>query len=348
MDTLGPRLRQESEELGSTFEHVVEWSGVTEADIRAFEAVGKREKRRSTEYKTADFERLWPDLVVRSQVAGYVASSIMAANSVAPASWSLAVHPHLIRLSVGQVAVLEISGSKASVYTLREGAFSLETSRFEHVSWRTYPAIKKPTARFIAPLLWLRKLWPELHGPHLELVRVAAASKKRSPFQASHSVALVAWLSESHDRELPQPQFASAEQRIELGAESLDERRDRYLAEGLFEEILAMEGEEFLVLSRRQTRDAKLRDMKIAAAQKASPDGRLRCEVPGCNFDFEERYGDIGKGFAHVHHLRPLSTASQARETRLSELVIVCANCHAMIHRGKANRKLNGLIHPPQ
>ena len=30
----------------------------------------------------------------------------------------------------------------------------------------------------------------------------------------------------------------------------------------------------------------------------------LRCKV--CAFDFEERNGDPGRGFIHVHHTRPL------------------------------------------
>jgi predicted HNH restriction endonuclease len=50
-------------------------------------------------------------------------------------------------------------------------------------------------------------------------------------------------------------------------------------------------------------------------------------------FDFEARYGDLGKGFIHVHHLRPL--AAQGKEYELDpidDLRPVCLNCHAMIH----------------
>lgn len=53
-----------------------------------------------------------------------------------------------------------------------------------------------------------------------------------------------------------------------------------------------------------------------------------------CKFDFEEQFGDIGKGFIHVHHLtrmadRPKPYVIDGK----SELVPVCPNCHAMIHR---------------
>ena len=51
-------------------------------------------------------------------------------------------------------------------------------------------------------------------------------------------------------------------------------------------------------------------------------------------FDFEQTYGEIGKGFIHVHHLTPVS--SIGKEYRLNpqtDLVPVCPNCHNMLHR---------------
>ena len=56
------------------------------------------------------------------------------------------------------------------------------------------------------------------------------------------------------------------------------------------------------------------------------------CKV--CELDFESRYGHIGKGFIHVHHLRPLGRLkSSYRLDPLKDLVPVCPNCHAMLHR---------------
>jgi 5-methylcytosine-specific restriction protein A len=59
----------------------------------------------------------------------------------------------------------------------------------------------------------------------------------------------------------------------------------------------------------------------------------LRCEV--CGFDFFVTYGVLGRGFAECHHLVPLSALSCRRRTLLSELAIVCSNCHRMIHRAR-------------
>lgn len=70
-------------------------------------------------------------------------------------------------------------------------------------------------------------------------------------------------------------------------------------------------------------------------------DGRVSCEV--CNFDFLEFYGELGRGFAECHHIVPLAEAAFSRTTRLSDLAIVCANCHRMLHRGRPVLTVDGL-----
>jgi 5-methylcytosine-specific restriction protein A len=73
--------------------------------------------------------------------------------------------------------------------------------------------------------------------------------------------------------------------------------------------------------------------------------GRLICEVENCGFDFKERYGELGEGYAQVHHLAPLSSSPVGgRVVKLMDLAVVCANCHVMIHVGGENRPLKGLI----
>lgn len=57
-----------------------------------------------------------------------------------------------------------------------------------------------------------------------------------------------------------------------------------------------------------------------------------RCIV--CGFDFEATYGEIGKGFIHVHHLVPISSIGETyRLNPLTDLIPVCPNCHNMLHR---------------
>jgi 5-methylcytosine-specific restriction protein A len=86
------------------------------------------------------------------------------------------------------------------------------------------------------------------------------------------------------------------------------------------------------VLARRhlaRERNPKLRRRKINDVLRRL--GYLACEV--CGFDFERTYGDRGTGYAECHHVVPLHV-SGATTTRLRDLVILCANCHRMIHRG--------------
>jgi 5-methylcytosine-specific restriction protein A len=52
-----------------------------------------------------------------------------------------------------------------------------------------------------------------------------------------------------------------------------------------------------------------------------------------CKFDFEKRYGAIGKGFIHIHHLKPMASVRAMHDVSVDELVPVCANCHAMLHQ---------------
>ena len=54
-----------------------------------------------------------------------------------------------------------------------------------------------------------------------------------------------------------------------------------------------------------------------------------------CNFDFEKKFGEHGKGFIHVHHLTPLADIGEHYEVDpIKDLRPVCPNCHAMLHRG--------------
>ncbi|WP_419921299.1 hypothetical protein [Candidatus Poriferisodalis sp.] len=60
------------------------------------------------------------------------------------------------------------------------------------------------------------------------------------------------------------------------------------------------------------------------------------CQV--CDIRFEERYGEIGRGFIHVHHLIPLGDIDD-HDNHIVDPVVdlrpVCPNCHAMLHRPK-------------
>src|SRR5215208_2378572 len=61
--------------------------------------------------------------------------------------------------------------------------------------------------------------------------------------------------------------------------------------------------------------------------------GNLTCEA--CGFDFQATYGSLGDGFIECHHTVPVSELVPGHQTKLSDLALLCANCHRMLHRGK-------------
>jgi|GEM_PF-1945458 len=52
-----------------------------------------------------------------------------------------------------------------------------------------------------------------------------------------------------------------------------------------------------------------------------------------CNFEFSKKYGDIGLGYIHVHHIIPLCEVEKEYVVNpITDLVPLCPNCHCMIH----------------
>ncbi len=103
-----------------------------------------------------------------------------------------------------------------------------------------------------------------------------------------------------------------------------------------------IEGRILSKLHRKRERNSRLVRRKKLAAIRTT--GRLLCEV--CDFDFAAVYGALGDGFAECHHLTPLAELDGTGLTRLSDLAIVCANCHRMLHRrpGHAVEQLRVIV----
>ena len=89
------------------------------------------------------------------------------------------------------------------------------------------------------------------------------------------------------------------------------------------------EGRELERIHKVKERSAKLvRSAKRAFLRKHA---HLFCQV--CGFDFEEHYGELGRGFIEAHHTAPLAELNESSRTRIEDLELVCSNCPRMLHR---------------
>lgn len=112
-----------------------------------------------------------------------------------------------------------------------------------------------------------------------------------------------------------------------LGFTTFTEQPSRYTVDQVEADLDRVESE-----GERQLREIgvlKRSAAIVAAAKQRSP---LVCEV--CGFDFEEAYGEVGRGYIECHHIEPLNSRSGASApTRVGDLALLCANCHRMVHR---------------
>ncbi len=84
---------------------------------------------------------------------------------------------------------------------------------------------------------------------------------------------------------------------------------------------------------------------KAAKAAALARGERLICCI--CQFDFQARYGAIGEGYIECHHIKPVSELAAGSKTLLSDVVLVCSNCHRMLHRKRpwlGNDELKSLM----
>ncbi len=83
-------------------------------------------------------------------------------------------------------------------------------------------------------------------------------------------------------------------------------------------------------------------ERSYSARQKCISIHGTTCKV--CQLDFGKVYGARGQGFIHVHHVKPLSEVKKSYQVDPEhDLVPVCPNCHAMIHRFQDNLSIDEL-----
>lgn len=108
----------------------------------------------------------------------------------------------------------------------------------------------------------------------------------------------------------------------------------------LFPEYL-FEGAETQTTKNVRERNKAAREICISTY--STEDNRIACLA--CKFDFVKVYGETGRGFIHVHHLDPIAEANGPRKVNPKiDLVPLCPNCHAMVHRRKPQLTISDLV----
>ncbi|WP_202944680.1 HNH endonuclease [Desulforapulum autotrophicum] len=101
------------------------------------------------------------------------------------------------------------------------------------------------------------------------------------------------------------------------------------------EEMLFFEGAKQTVTINKYERDHNARKACIEYHG-------YNCKV--CGFDFEKTYGELGRNYIHVHHLIPLSKIGKEYSINpQTDLIPVCPNCHAMLHKSENPNDLYSL-----
>lgn len=109
----------------------------------------------------------------------------------------------------------------------------------------------------------------------------------------------------------------------------LDE--NRYEVEFIEEVFLENEKEIFKEGSIKYYYGKRFERDKDARAKAISLHG-IDCKA--CGFNFERKYGELGKDFIEIHHSKPLYiNQKEMNVDPNTDLVPVCPNCHRMIHR---------------
>ena len=63
-----------------------------------------------------------------------------------------------------------------------------------------------------------------------------------------------------------------------------------------------------------------------------------------CGVNLKDIYGEIAKNFIHVHHITPLASIGKKYELNpIKDLIPMCPNCHAIIHRVKPELSIDKL-----
>lgn len=117
---------------------------------------------------------------------------------------------------------------------------------------------------------------------------------------------------------------------------NFSERQRENIIKRDYSNLVIEEG--FAIFSQIKTKQ-RSKKLALIAKKHFSHNGKIYCSA--CNFNFENFYGEVGKGFIEIHHLKPVFAIENNFEKSIVDalkgVVPLCANCHRIIHRKNDN-----------
>jgi 5-methylcytosine-specific restriction protein A len=270
-------------------------------------------------------ESLVPEKGKRRHFLSIFLEAINHANSLGSNKWGVQCvdEEEKVRLLVGSFIVLTIGKGRLwlaldeELLKTKEKVLSLENSdqwQWDKDDYPTYKRVLSRNGYYISSQNNF-ELWSKIKELHFEFINKVANrySWLLVTSQSKHQPALLLYLRQELKQFVPDPNY-NQEQEARIPEEI--EEIDSYY-----------EGAKTRITVNAYERDKNAR-------QKCVKHFGINCYI--CGFNFEEQYGEIGKGFIHVHHLKPLSEIGEKYKLNpTQDLLPVCPNCHSMLHKRK-------------
>lgn len=108
-------------------------------------------------------------------------------------------------------------------------------------------------------------------------------------------------------------------------------RKNKYIGNGFVsDDVISDENESFMEGKSKEITQTRY-ERNPQARKTCLKHHGYSCQI--CEFNFEKAFGEIGKGFIHVHHINAIALiGKEYKIDPKNDLIPVCPNCHAMIH----------------
>lgn len=271
-------------------------------------------------------EKFLPNETVRMEVLKFLAEAIDFANQLNPQNWNVNMDKNgkFIRFNVGHEYCIKILKNKLLVICNKQILKKEIQNKIVDIDFLGHIKRDEVISKNIDKVPNCLAKVPDSVGCYISYENVI----EYLPFlkEANRVFLEYAIL---NTKQLPVMKEADSKGFIEYldNLEVLNDTSSFHLAEELSEEQINT-----LTEGQKKTIVVNIYERNEKAKKQCLEYWKTNCMV--CNFSFEKMYGNVGKDFIHVHHLKPLSQIGKEYQINpIDDLRPVCPNCHAMLHK---------------